>query len=208
MVSDFITYYQSEFGKKVLDRESQFIKKHLQRRTNILDVGCGIGIFEQTLNQLPITGLDIDPLFLEEAKQRSRNRFVHGDVTNMEFETESFDGVFSVTTLEFIPDLPLALKEIHRVLKPNGKIVFLILNTKSNYFQTQSDRANSYFQKIAHDHQKVLHHVQMSFTTKQGYMLGIDGMEVFETSDPKWAAIFTIVGKKSRSRKNESTPQA
>jgi ubiquinone/menaquinone biosynthesis C-methylase UbiE len=160
------------------------------------------------LNQLPITGLDIDPLFLEEAKQRSRNKFVQGDVTNMEFETETFDGVFSVTTLEFIPDLPLALKEIYRVLKPNGKIVFLILNTKSKYFQKQSERVNSFFQKIAHDHLTVLHYVQMSFKIKQGFMLGIDGLKVFETSDPDWAAIFTIVGKKRRSRKNKSTLQA
>ena len=196
MISDFIEYYNSQFGKEVLNQESSFIRDNLKNCTNILDVGCGIGIFEEKLNQLPITGLDLDRLSIEEARRRSKQRFVHGDATRMEFKTQTFDGIFAVTTLEFIPEIKLVLDEIYRVLKTHGKIVFLLLNTRSRYFQQQSKRQDSYFHKICHDHTTIREYIEDQFLIKQGYMLGINGLEVFETSNPKWAAIHTIIGEK------------
>lgn len=46
-----------------------------------------------------------------------------GDARDLPYESESFDGIFLVTVLGEIPDRRLALSEIHRVLKPSGRLV-------------------------------------------------------------------------------------
>ncbi len=47
-------------------------------------------------------------------------RLVDGDVRHLSFADNSFDYVFSVATLEHILQLPVALAEMYRVLKPDG----------------------------------------------------------------------------------------
>lgn len=48
------------------------------------------------------------------------------DIQNMPLENESFDTVLSAEVLEHVPDPEKALREIHRVLKPGGKLVMSI----------------------------------------------------------------------------------
>ena len=49
-------------------------------------------------------------------------RLVFGDATALPFPDEHFDALFSVATFEHILDLPLALREMHRVLRPGGVV--------------------------------------------------------------------------------------
>jgi ubiquinone/menaquinone biosynthesis C-methylase UbiE len=46
-----------------------------------------------------------------------------GDARELPYENESFDGVFLVTVLGEITDRAAALRAIHRVLKPSGRLV-------------------------------------------------------------------------------------
>ncbi len=196
IANEFAKYYSSTFGQKVLDLETEYIEKHLGDCHDILDVGCGIGVFEEKLHHLPITGLDISPTMLEEAKRRSNKRFILGDATKIEFPGASFDGAFSVTTLEFIPNIQGAVREIHRILEPEGKVVFLILNTRSHYFRQWSQQEDSYFKKICHTPQIVKQQVYKLFDVTSEYILGIDNLRIFHTQDPKWAALLALKGKK------------
>lgn len=54
----------------------------------------------------------------------SRHRYVCGDAECLPFTDASFDLVFSNMTLQWCPDLPAALAEIRRVLKPQGLVLF------------------------------------------------------------------------------------
>ena len=69
--------------------------------------------------------------------------FVHGDATSLEFPDNTFDGYWSVQTLQHIPDLRKALFEAKRVLRPSGvfsdyslnncffsRLIFLIFGNK------------------------------------------------------------------------------
>jgi SAM-dependent methyltransferase len=87
----------------------------------LLVVGCGTGIEAVVLAQrlgAVVTGIDIAPNFDDHAASLVDLR--RGDATQMEFDDESFDFVYSFHVLEHIPDYRKALREIHRVLKPGS----------------------------------------------------------------------------------------
>jgi ubiquinone/menaquinone biosynthesis C-methylase UbiE len=84
-VEKFVQFYESEFGKKILTKEAEYLRNELRGKGNILDVGCGIGYFEEMLSDLNITGLDNSTEALEEARKRSDRKFVLGDACNLPF---------------------------------------------------------------------------------------------------------------------------
>jgi len=76
-----------------------------------------------------VTGIDISPKIVWAASKRVRGeRFVISDVREMCFKDDSFDIVFSNSTLDHFPEVDKAMSEIFRVLKPNGKAIITIEN--------------------------------------------------------------------------------
>jgi demethylmenaquinone methyltransferase/2-methoxy-6-polyprenyl-1,4-benzoquinol methylase len=103
----------------------------------VLEVGCGTGwalerIARQVGESGKAYGLDISPKMLDVARGRlekaglmGRVELVEGDATMMEFPNDMFDAVFASFTLELfdVPDIPVVLAGIVRVLKPGGRFV-------------------------------------------------------------------------------------
>lgn len=89
----------------------------------ILDVGCGVGDFAVN-NPKKIIGIDHNRKSLEMAKKRGCQA-VFGDVLNIPFKNNSFDGVFCAHVIEHFnsKEALILLKEINRVLKKGGKLV-------------------------------------------------------------------------------------
>ena len=201
MVSDaekFIRFCESDFGKRVLGKEAKYVYKELKSRQNILDIGCGIGQFEQKIKDLNITGLDSSEEMLEESRRRSNKTFVLGNAENLDFSDSSFDAVFYAATLEFIDDCQKAIQEALRVTKPNGKLLVMMLNPESEYFHEHMRREGSYFRKVKHTNlKKIRDHISKFYRiTKEEYFLGINGQKVFNTANKKFASLYVIVGKK------------
>jgi len=105
---------------------------------DILEIGCGGGIFchrlKQFLPNIRITGLDFDTGHIAYAKQKSAAlgldcAFINGDATDLPFLDSSFDLCFSHTVLEHIPTEPF-LAEQKRVLRPGGRIAVLSVRMK------------------------------------------------------------------------------
>ena len=65
---------------------------------HILDAGCGTGAISQFLvdNGYHVTGVDISKAMLDMAAQRvPQAEFMLGDLTALEFDNETFDGIIS-----------------------------------------------------------------------------------------------------------------
>jgi ubiquinone/menaquinone biosynthesis C-methylase UbiE len=198
-VEKFVKFSETPFGKQILSKEVDYIAQELQGYTNILDVGCGIGAFEQQLPHLNIIGLDISEDLLEEARTRSEKTFIQGNAENLPFDDVTFDAVFTVATLEFLDNYQQAIKEIVRVTKPYGKVVALILNPESEYFKNEILKPGDYFNRMKHLDVRSIKNFTSTFysITKSEYFLGIKNRDVFDTSDKKYASIFSIVGIKN-----------
>lgn len=201
-VEKFLRFCGSDFGKKVLDMEAGYLYNELKGYENILHVGCGIGSFEERLSELNIIGLDSLKEMLEEARKRSNKNFVLGDAENLPFRDSSFDAVFYVATIEFINNYMKAIREATRVTVPPGKMVVMMLNPESEYFQAHFQRSGSYFKKVKHiDLNAIKNYISRYYQiTKAEYFLGIKNENIFETEDKIIASLFVIVGKKVESR--------
>jgi len=95
----------------------------------VLDVGCGTGLLLERLLCYCV-GLDLSLGMLKAAKARGRVRhgdLVCGDAEQMPFRDSSLRTVYSVTVLH---EAPLALDEILRVLKQEGRAAVTLLRKR------------------------------------------------------------------------------
>ena len=95
-----------------------------------LDVGCGDGHFGQVALRGP-TDVGIDPAIesLREAKGRAAYRWLlAAQGASLPLADRSMGSVVSNSVLEHIPDVRAVLREIGRVLRPGGRLVFTVPN--------------------------------------------------------------------------------
>lgn len=110
----------------------------------ILDIGVGNGassayLLQQT-NPSSVTGIDISDDAMAQAKKKYPDQqivFETMDVHALTFDSDTFDLVTAFQTHFHWNDLRQASHEIHRVLKPNGVVVFACETAKINYFLPQ-----------------------------------------------------------------------
>lgn len=99
-----------------------------------LDVGCGVGHWGRTLlpfldSDATIDGVDHEPAFAEKANAKAaelgiahRARYRAASIEELPFEDGTFDLVTCQTVLMHVPDVPAALAEMRRVVRPGGLI--------------------------------------------------------------------------------------
>ena len=91
----------------------------------LLDVGCGTGNYTIALQHAArsVIGIDISIGMIEQARAKfPALRFICSDVTNLPFESETFDGVFAIQVLHHIEEKEVFLREAHRVLRKGAHI--------------------------------------------------------------------------------------
>ena len=99
----------------------------------LLDIGCGNGDDVRALAALvgpsgQAVGIDSSETMVAEARKRAaqtdlRAEFSVGDVHNLDFPDNSFDGVRADRTLQHVRDPRRAIAEMIRVTRPGGRII-------------------------------------------------------------------------------------
>jgi len=105
---------------------------------HVLDAACGTGVLTKAAAKSVgpdgcAVGLDLSPGMLAVARASRPDpsnaaliEWREGDVNALPFEADSFDIVFCAFGLMFFPDRVAALKEMRRVLKPDGCLVLSV----------------------------------------------------------------------------------
>jgi arsenite methyltransferase len=98
----------------------------------ILDVGCGPGFYcaelaEEVGPSGSVVGVDSSPAMLELAARRCAEHegveLRPADAVSLPVDDASFDAALCVQVLEYVPDPTVALAEMHRALRPGGRVV-------------------------------------------------------------------------------------
>lgn len=146
---------------EVLSDYADCVKDWVSKNDNfILDIGCGTGYSSllisslcsvpssglrakgqgqrvkgsshSALCSLHVVGLDISTKFLSSLGEKSNDLILMtGDIFCLPFKDNSMNIITSHETIEHLPDVPSALSEMKRVVKPGGKIIIISPNLLS-----------------------------------------------------------------------------
>jgi SAM-dependent methyltransferase len=104
----------------------------------VLDYGCGNGyvLGQYARHGASVYGVDVTDAAIELTKARFvllglEGTFVRNDGTTIPFEDGFFDIACSMGVLHHIPDPGPVVAELHRVLKPGGKLIVMLYNRDS-----------------------------------------------------------------------------
>jgi len=104
----------------------KILVEHLkpEEEETVLDMGCSRGFYVKAMEDYTrgVIGVDISEDSLENAVTP---RVEYGDITNLNFTEGSFDKVYSLHTIEHLPDLERFFAEVTRVLKPGGTAIVI-----------------------------------------------------------------------------------
>lgn len=100
---------------------------------DVLDAGCGIGgsaIYLSKNYGCKTTGISIVPHQIKQAETKSKEHgveelanFIVADYCDTPFEDNTFDVVWAIESVCYVPDKSDFIKEAYRILKPDGKLI-------------------------------------------------------------------------------------
>jgi cyclopropane fatty-acyl-phospholipid synthase-like methyltransferase len=107
----------------------------LQPASNVLEIACGSGgpaLFMARTMRCHITGIDNNENGIATANRMSKEqglasmvRFQHADASEaLPFDDKAFDSIVCIDAMNHLPNRPRVFAEWHRVLKPEGRILF------------------------------------------------------------------------------------
>jgi arsenite methyltransferase len=100
----------------------------------IIDVGVGPGLLAEDAAKMVgehghVTGVDVSEAMVTMARTRCaafpQAEFSVADATRLNLPDNCFDAAVSTQVLEYVADVPAALKELHRVCKSGGRVVIM-----------------------------------------------------------------------------------
>ena len=102
-------------------------------KTDTFDEAVSDGLFETlSLCAGRVSGLDISPVIARAARDRHPTfDATAGDVRHLPYADDAFDAIVSISTLDHFDsrdDIPRALVEIHRILRPGGGLLITLDN--------------------------------------------------------------------------------
>ena len=124
----------------------------IQPHERVLEVGVGTGI---NLSLYPrdcaITGIDFSGSMLEKARERLARkelqniRLLQMDAADLKFADNAFDIVYAPYLISVVPDPLQVAREMRRVCRPGGRIIFLNHFLSPNPLLSRTERLISPF---------------------------------------------------------------
>ena len=154
-----------------------------------LDVGCGEGRFCRMMRDGGVDVVGIDPTAALIGHARSSDpvgTYVIGRAESIPFAAESFDLVVSYLSLVDVPELPLSIDEMARVLRPGGAL--LIANLTS-FFSAGIDRG-----WIRDEAGAVLYHPVDRYLEERAIPVSYRGIEIENWHRPLETYMSLLIG--------------
>lgn len=124
---------EARFSQEVY---ADILEQYVSDRTIWLDLGCGHKLLPEWFGEREarlvakvrhITGIDYD--FPSLCAHSSIRELVRGDISSLPFRGSSFNLVTANMVVEHLADPAKTFTEVHRVLKPQGRFIFITPNS-------------------------------------------------------------------------------
>ncbi|MBA2363070.1 MAG: class I SAM-dependent methyltransferase [Chloroflexia bacterium] len=110
--------------------------------SSILEVGCGAGRDMAWLEAqgTVVTGVDLSPGMLAEARRLVRGPLLEMDMRHLDFPDSAFGGIWCMASLLHLPkaEAPRALAEMRRVLVPAGVLALTIQEGEGEVWESEA----------------------------------------------------------------------
>jgi 2-polyprenyl-3-methyl-5-hydroxy-6-metoxy-1,4-benzoquinol methylase len=130
--------YLIKINRSLILNQLDFFNLVKNKKSKILDIGCGFGYFLKFLfkkNYKNLIGIDPDKNLLKTVPKKIKTYSYYGNKTK--FKNNSFDVIFIYMVLHHLhndKEYYETVNEIHRILKPNG-LVFITEPGRYNFFR-------------------------------------------------------------------------
>lgn len=138
--------FTDDANQKIINTVLKLSK--LNAGAQIIDLGCGSGIFTQLFQQrgYDCIGLDLSQKLLQLGKQQIPTiHYLQGDVETLPFADNSLDMIVLSCLVHHLPDPRLSAKEVYRVLKPQGQFVAFDPNRLNPFMYLYRDRSSPFY---------------------------------------------------------------
>jgi SAM-dependent methyltransferase len=117
---------------RLIDDQAAELVRRVGLGRDVLEVGCGTGLVLMRIARFArrAEGVDLSPRMLERARARGLQVQL-GDAAALPYADASFDVVCSFKVLAHVADLDASLREMARVVRPGGFLVFDLYNRTS-----------------------------------------------------------------------------
>ena len=125
------------------------VLKTLNLRTGerVLELGCGGGYYTHDVARFVgptgrVCAIDISPDQIAAAQARCAEiawvECTEADIAAPPYGNDEFDVVFAVQALEYLSDLDSALRHIHRMLRPGGRLIVVATDWNSAVWHSEN----------------------------------------------------------------------
>lgn len=106
----------------------KYLKNYINNDSIVLDAGCGNNGIIAEFKSIPklIIGIDVDKKLL--AENQIVNKKITANLENIPLDSNSVDIVISEFVIEHLYNPDIVIKEISRILKPEGVFIFITPN--------------------------------------------------------------------------------
>lgn len=131
----------------VAQREQVLQALGLTAGEQVLDIGSGPGLLAHEMARTVgptgrVCGVDASPAMVAMGRERCADlawaEFQTANATELPYPDAGFDAAVSTQVYEYVPDIPAALTELHRVLRPGGRALILDTDYGSLVIHTEN----------------------------------------------------------------------
>lgn len=133
-----------------MQEQANEVINYIKDGDTVLEIAPGAGYLSIELSKLgnyKITGMDISSDLVEICSKNAMQagvqiNFLQGNVSNMPFQSNTFNFIICVLAFKNFKEPIKALEEMHRVLKPGGIVLIIDLNRKASLKATKKVAEN------------------------------------------------------------------
>lgn len=158
-VKQYAMIYQAP--KMIERRQATLDRLDLNPGDHVLDIGFGPGYFsieiaDRVGSKGRVEGIDFSPNMLQIASaicdEKPQINLQVGNAQQLPYPDEYFDAAIGVQVYDYVEDIPLALSELYRVLKPQGRAIIADTDWGTQIWHANDKARMAKFQDVLLEH--------------------------------------------------------